>query len=513
MKIMANKEVTQNKILEGVNDLNSITSVTLGGRGKNIILENQFGKIQVINDGTTIANEVVFEDPLKNAGATLAKQVASKTNEEAGDGTTTSIVLLHSFLKEMEKIKMKNSRGQRKEIKQEVDKVIEKLDKMKRDVKDGDIERIAYISSLDEEISKNVAELIKKIGKDGVINIEESKSVGITTEVVSGVRVDKGYITQLMATDNTTLKAEIIDTPVLVTRKKLNVVSEILPLMQFLSSQKQNRLVIFCEDISDEVLTLLILNKVQGQFLSLVVKTSDLDDISTVTGAKVISEQNNLEFEADNLGVAGKVVATRFHTTVMDGKVDKSIIDDKVSELKKLQENEEIPYEKERLAKRIARLIGGVSVIKIGGENEVETFEKKLKLEDAVNAVKAAMEDGVVEGGGVALYKISLDMAQEYGNRDLTDAEKLVNVVITKPFYQVLENAELDLYELNDVCIEIQNSGRGFNVITEKFENFFESGVIDPVKVTKCAVRNAFSMGMQILTAEASILIKKEKEK
>ncbi len=509
MKIIYGKD-TKEQIKAGIDALADVVKTTLGGKGKNVILENQFGKIQIINDGTTIANHVELESPILNAGATLAKQVAAKTNEESGDGTTTSIVLLQAFLSEMEKVKSKDSRGLREEIKVEVDKVVAELDKMKRKVSHKDIERIAYISSLDKEISKAVASLIKKIGKDGVVSIEESKAVGISTEIVNGVRVDRGYVTQLMSTDSTTLKAELMDTAVLVSKKKISVIADMMPIMQHLAANKKNRLAVFCEDISEEVLSMLILNKVQGQFLTLVVKTNDLDDIATVTGAKVITDQNNLGFEPDQLGNAGKIVATRYHTTVMDGKVDPVIIKEKIDELKALKENEEIPYEKDKLAQRIARLQGGVSIIKIGGENEQETYEKKLKLEDAVNAVKAAQEDGIIVGGGLALYRIATKMLEpRLRMEDVSEATNLVAKVILTPIKQILSNAEEDIDERLSKMLD----GQGYNVVTRQFEDFFESGVIDPVKVTKSAVKNAFAMGMQILTAESAIVIKREEQK
>lgn len=507
------KEKTKQLITEGINELADIVRVTLGGKGKNVVLENQFGKITIINDGTTIANAVEFEEPIKNAGATLAKQVAHKTNEEAGDGTTTSIVLLQAFLKEMDKVKTKDSRGLREEIRKVVDQVISKLDKMKRKVGHRDIERIAKISSLDDEMAKTIARVIKKIGKDGVVNIEESKVAGISTEVVNGVRVDRGFLNTLMVTDTAANKSEVNDTAVLVTRKKISFVQDIVPIMQHLGSSQRNRLVIFCEDISEEVLTMLVLNKIQGNFLTLVVKTNDLDDIATVTGAQVVTDQNDLQFIPDVLGNAGKVVSTKYHTTIIDGKQEQSVIDEKIEELKKMEANEETPYEKDMLKKRVARLMGGVSIIKIGGENEVETTEKKLKLEDAVNAVKAAMEDGIVEGGGLALYKVALQMVKEVERRGLTEAEQLVHNVIITPFFQVLDNAEIDGDKQHDICEAVEQLDAGYNVVADRLENFFESGVIDPVKVTKSALKNAFSMGMMILTSEAAIVNKPQEQK
>ena len=491
---------SQKEITEGINELNDIVAPTLGANGQNVIVEDPFGKVQTINDGATIINSVILEKEIHNVGATLAKQVAEKTNEEAGDGTTTSIVLLNAFLNEMNKIKRTDLRNCREELKKLLEEAEKYIDSIKIPLKDNDIEKVAYISSLDKEVSHKIKEIITKIGKDGIIEIAESKKVGISSEIVKGIRIEKGYSTQLFA-DSSTKKAVFDYSPVLVSRKKLSVVSDIVPLMQALNKNKINKLVIFCEDISEEVLTMLVLNKVQGQFNSLVVITDDLDDIATITGAKIIDEQSNPVIGEDSLGGAEKIVATKYRTTVINDK-NKEEIETKIQELKGLLKEEEVIYEKETIKRKIARLKGGISILKVGGENEQATQEKKLKVEDAVNAVKSAQEEGIIEGGGVALMRLSMKLDKE---KDKSETATLFKNVIQSPYKQILANANIDYNK-------IDLDKLSYNTKTEKYENFIETGVIDPAKVTKSALKNAFSMGMQILTAKSAIINVKDKK-
>jgi len=504
---------TKDEIKKGVDMLADVVKVTLGGKGKNVIINNGYQNVQIINDGVSIAREVELEDEVQNTGATLAKQAAEKTNDEAGDGTTTTIVLLQAYLNEMSKIKTKDSRGLREEIKKQIEYVIDKIDKVKKDLQEGDILKIAKNSALDEEIAKTISELIAKIGKDGVISVEDSRVPEIKSEVVNGIKIDDGYITPLMMTNKENLKAEIKNAPVLLTKKRLDSVQEMLDFLQELKRANKSWLVIFCEDITDEVAGFLVANKLQGIFTTVVVKTRNMDDIETVTGAQIISEENQKKLSLDVLGEAGRVVVSKYNTIVTDGKVDQTEIDEKVVELKSQLEIVESDYEKQYIVQRIAKLTGGVSVIKVGGENDQETKEKKLKLEDALNAVRSAMDEGIVEGGGITLMKISLQMSEQDNKSEIQrEAHELVERVIQAPFRQILINAD---EKYDDVAAKVKGKMLeaigGYNVITQQWEDFYESGIIDPAKVLKCALRNAFAMGNQILTAEASVIIKKTK--
>lgn len=497
---------TKEDIKKGVDKLADVVKVTLGGKGKNVIINNEFQNVQIINDGVSIAREVELDDDVENTGATLAKQAAEKTNDEAGDGTTTTIVLLQAYLDEMTKIKSKDSRGLREEIKKVVENVIAEIDKKKQDLKDEDIYKVARNSALDDEIAKTITELIAKIGRDGVVSVEDSSVPEIKYEVVNGIKIDDGYLSPLMATKKESMKAEIKNCPVLLTRKRIDSIPDMVTLLENVKAGGRNWLAIFCEEITDEVGGFLIANKLQGIFTTVVIKTKNMDDIETVTGAEIVTEENQKKFSMEVLGEAGKIVASRFNTLVIDGKADQAEIDIKISELKSQLQEAESEWEKNKIAESIAKLQGGVSVIKIGGENEQETKEKKLKLEDALNAVKAAMEDGIVEGGGMCLYRIAIGelFANKYEDEMRNEANLLVYNVIRKPLELILSNAEMkEKFESGNI------DKKALNVITGEWENFFETGIIDPAKVVKCALRNAFAMGNQILTAEASVILKK----
>jgi chaperonin GroEL len=498
---------TKEKIKKGVDILANAVKITLGGKGKNVIINNGFELPKIINDGVTIAKEVEVEDDVENTGATLAKQAAEKTNDEAGDGTTTTIVLLQEFLNEMMKVKTTDFRGFREEVKKVVDEVIKYIDENKRDLKEGDIYRIAKNSSLDEDIAKTVEEVMEKIGKDGVVTIEDGQKAGITSEVVQGIKIDDGYISPYMITDQETMRAEIKDAPILLTKKSITSVSDILPVLEALQSQSINQLILMVEDITDEVIAPLVVNKMKGVFSTVVVKTRNMEDIATVTGAEIITTEGGQQFTAEALGWADKVEVGKYHTIVSGGREEKEVVDEKIEELKKVRENAEDGDDKIKASQRIARLQNGVSVIKIAGENDIQTKEKKLKLEDALNAVKSAMEDGIIEGGGMALLRASeMIVPNEPSSEIVDEAIKLVYKVIRKPFEQILINADEDFEE---VITDWDGKG-GYNVVTRNWENFYKSGIIDPAKVVKRALINAVSMGTSIMTAEASVIIKKE---
>jgi chaperonin GroEL len=492
---------TKELIKNGVDKLADVVKITLGGKGKNVIINNGMSNVQIINDGVSIAREVELEDEIENTGATLAKQAAEKTNNEAGDATTTTIVLLQEFLNEMMKIKTKDVRGLRDDINIELAKVIAELDKRKIELKDEDIFRIAKNSSLDDEIATAITETIKKIGKDGLVSIEDSTYQEIKSEIVTGIKIDDGYLNPYMWTNFTKRHSELFDPYIIVSKKRIGEIRELLPLIVELQREKGAQLVIFTSELSDEVAEFLTRNKVEGIFTTLVVKTKNVEDIAVVTGAEIVDEINK-KVARDILGKAGKVVATQYNTVVIDGKAPKEDVDEKIEELKGQLESVEEGYEANIVRERIAKLRGGVAILKIGGSNEQETKEKKLKLEDALNAVRSAMDEGIIIGGGMSLKQIAMRM------NNVNEAEFLIKSVIEAPFYQIIKNAEEDGEEvmLNSPTLD---DNMGYNVITRQWENFYESGIIDPVKAVKCALKNAFAMGIQIMTAEASIITKK----
>jgi len=510
---------TKKRIKDGVDKVANVVKVTLGGKGKNVILFNGFTPAQIINDGVTIAREVELSDSVENVGADLAKKAAEKTNEEAGDGTTTTLVLLQAYLDEMMKVDSKDSRGMRDSIRKYMDMVIKFIDENKRELKDEDIQKIARNSSLDDGIADTIYKLIKEIGKDGIISIEDSRVSGISHEVVAGLRIDDGFITPYMITDQLSQRGILKDVKILLTRRNLGSINDIMPFLESLQMNKINKLVIMCEEISDEVLGMFVINKLNGIFQPLIIKTRNMEDIAVITGAEIATEENQIKYSLDMLGEAASVEASKYGTTITGGKEEKEVIDEKIEELKAqletLKTDNASPFEINSIKQRIAKLNGGVSVIKIGGDNEQETKEKKLKLEDALNAVRSAMDEGIVEGGGMILYRASKMLSLlnfPEGTPIDQEALNLVQKVIEKPLEQILINADEDRDHVYNMLTIGDKAGKGFNVITRQYENMFESGIIDPAKVVKCALKNSFAMGNQILTAEGAVIVKSEKE-
>jgi len=506
---------TRQKLKEGVDMLADVVKVTLGGKGKNVIINNGFENVKIINDGVTIAREVELEDEVENTGAMLAKQAAEKTNDEAGDATTTTIVLLQAFLNAMMKIKSKDVRGLREAIDKNIQTVLKYLDENKREVKgDEDIFRIAKNSSLDEEIAHTVTDLIAQIGKDGLVSIEDGQKPGITSEVVLGIKIDDGYISPYMITEAETMKSVLKgEVPILITKKPIGSVKEILPILENLQSKGKTELVLLAEEITDDAMAALVVNKIKGVFNVCVVKTRNMDDIAVVTGAEIVTAENGAKYSEEVLGYADKVETGKHFCLVSGGKEDQETVNAKIEELKKIRENADNEYDKQKASQRIARLQGGVSLIKISGDNEQQTKEKKLKLEDALNAVKSAMDEGIIEGGGMALMRASeiLGAENKYEDEIRNEANYLVYQVIRTPFEQILLNADEEVEEIKKKIEAVIGGGMGYNVITRKMENFYESGIIDPVKAVKRALINAFAMGTSIMTAEAGVIVMKEK--
>lgn len=496
---------TRQKLKEGVDILADVVKVTLGGKGKNVIINNGFENVKIINDGVTIAREVELDDDVANTGAMLARQAAEKTNDEAGDATTTTIVLLQAFLNAMMKIKSNDVRGLREEIDKTINDVLKYLDENKKELAEGDIFRIAKNSSLDEDIAKTVEEIMLKIGKDGLVSIEDGRFPGIDSEVVLGIKIDDGYLSPYMITDAETMKSTLKENvPILITKKRITNMKDILPLVENLQSQGKNEMLVLVEDIPDDVLALMVVNKIKGNFNFCVVRTRNMDDIAVVTGAQIVTEEAGGRFVAEMLGYADKVETGKYFCQITGGKEDQETVDAKIEELKKIRENADNEYDAQSAAMRIARLQGGVSIIRIAGTNEQQTKEKKLKLEDALNAVKSAMDEGIIKGGGMALFEASEAMADRS-----TEAKNLVYEVIRTPMIQILKNAD---EEYSQIIQQDYNEEDGYNVITRKWENFYESGIIDPVKAVKRALINSFAMGTSIMTAEAGVIVMKEKK-
>jgi len=495
-------EDTKQKLKNGVDKLADIVRVTLGGKGKNVIIRDAaFSQVSVINDGMNISKKVELEDVIENTGAMLVKLAAYKTDEEVGDGTTTTIVLLQSYLNEMMRIETNNQRGLRDAIKVKIDEIIAKIDKEKRQISGNDLYKVAKNASLDDEIAEAVVGVVKKIGKNGVYDIEESSVKGIQVEVVDGIRVSVGYITPYFINNNENGKAEFRNVPVLLVDQRIETIHELVKLIDEMLKKGRKAMVLFCKQISDEVVGFLVANKMQGIFQTCVVKTIEMNELELITGAKVIADNSANGYTMDSLGIAKSVSIGKKESIVSAGK-NKKEINEKLAALKSQMEVAD-ENEKLKLKQLISKLENGIATLRIGGENVQETKEKKYKLEDAMNAVMAAIDDGVVEGGGMTLYRISESM-NKYG-----EASRLVKEVLKSPLKQILLNGEEDFGEV----IKGYSEDKGYNVITRKWEDLFESGVIDPAKVVKCSLFNAFSMGNQILTVEAGIFEENPEEK
>lgn len=497
-------ENTVGTLAQGVSAVAEIVGTTLGGRGKNVVIKDEQGMIHIINDGVTIADQITLEDEGKDAGASLAKQVARLTNQQSGDGTTTSILLLDAYLKMLMTItvgaKKSEAREMREKIQAEVERITEELTATKRTVVDSELENVAKISCLDEEMAKVIASVIREIGRDGAIMVDDAQKAGISYEVVQGIQINDGYTTPYLITQTEGGKSVIDDVPVLLSRRRIDDLPALMPLLEEIGKMgKSRKIAIFAKEFSDDVVTFFVVNKVQGKINPILVTTDDLEEIATTTNAKIITYENGMKFNKDVLGEAGKVITTAHKTIVLNGQAPHETVTHKIGLLKKQLEEVESPAEKYALQERIAKLSGGVAVIKIAGQNFQESREKKLKMEDAINAVKSAIEEGVVLGGGMALYNI----AQKFYKSQDTDVKKLMYAVLIAPAFQIIKNAD----EEDEVFFQLESKGgKGYNVVTREYEDFEASGVLDPVKVTKAALKNAVSMGNIIMTASASVI-------
>jgi chaperonin GroEL len=508
----------------GVNALADAVKVTLGPKGRNVVISKAWGAPTITNDGVTIAREIELEDSYENLGAQLAKEVATKTNDVAGDGTTTATVLAQAFVREG--LKVVAAGGAPVELKRGIEAAVaamkEELLKQARPVdgKEG-ISQVGAISSRDQVIGDMIAEAFDKVGKDGVISVEESSTTAMELEFTEGMQFDKGYISPYFVTDADRMEAVIENPAILLVQGKISSVAELLPILEKVSAASKP-LVIIAEDVDGEALSTLVVNRIRGTFPSVAIKApafgdrrkAILEDIAILTGAQVISADIGLKIDQvglEVLGSARRVVATKDNTTIVDGGGEASAVNDRVGQIKREIENSDSDWDKEKLSERLAKLSGGVCVIKVGAHTEVELKEKKHRIEDAVSATRAAIEEGIVSGGGSALIHASAVLNGDLGlTGDQAIGVQIVRRGVVEPLRWIAENAGLEGYVVVDRVREL-GQGQGINAATGEYGDLVAQGVIDPVKVTRSALENAASIAGMLLTTEALVVEKKEK--
>ena len=509
---------------KGVNQLADTVKVTLGPKGRNVVLDKSFGAPLITNDGVTIAKEIELEDGFENMGAQLIREVASKTNDVAGDGTTTATVLaqakVHEGMKNLEA--GANPIVLRKGMKKATDKAVEAIREMSSKVNGKEqIARVAAVSSGDDAVGQMVADAMEKVSNDGVITIEESKTMQTELDLVEGMQFDRGYISAYMATDMEKMEAVLDDPYILITDKKISNIQEILPLLEQVV-QSGARLLIIAEDIEGEALTTLIVNKLRGTFNVVAVKAPGygdrrkemLQDIAILTGGQVISEELGFDLKEttmDQLGRAKSVKVQKENTVIVDGCGDKNAIEDRVAQIKKALEETTSEFDKEKLQERLAKLAGGVAVIRVGAATETEMKEAKLRMEDALNATRAAVEEGIIGGGGSAYIHASKEVkkfADELEGDEKTGANIILKA-LEAPLYQIAKNAGLEGAVIVNKVRESE-PGTGFDAYNEKYVNMVEKGILDPAKVTRSALQNATSVASTLLTTESVVATIKE---
>ncbi|MDF2699396.1 MAG: 60 kDa chaperonin [Haloplasmataceae bacterium] len=519
-------EDARRKMLDGVNKLADVVKVTLGPKGRNVVLEQQFGAPLIVNDGVTIAKEIKLLDKYENMGAQLVAQVASKTNDVAGDGTTTATVLAQAMIKEgLKNITAgANPMVVRRGIEKAIKVAVEELKKNSKQVQTKEeIAQVAAISAGDDEVGKLIAEAMEKVGNEGVITLEESRGLETELEVVEGMQFDRGYLSPYMVTNSDKMEA-VLDNPyILVTDNKISSLQEILPLLEQIV-QEAKPILIIAEDVEQEPLATIVVNKLRGTFMAVAVKAPGfgdrrkrmLEDISVLTGAEFITSELGFELKQTNihqLGHASKVIVTKDNTTIVEGAGSKEAILNRVNQIRSEIEETSSDFDKEKLQERLAKLSGGVGIIKVGAATETELKERKLRIEDALNATRAAVAEGMVAGGGTAYLNIYNSIAAIKAEGDELTGVRIVLNALESPVRQIAENAGLDgsviVYKLKQL-----KPGEGFDALKGTFVNMFEAGIVDPTKVTRSALQNAASVASSFLTTEAAIveLPKEEKE-
>ena len=524
-------EDARRAIKEGIDEITNAVKVSLGPKGRNVILDKGFGSPTITNDGVTIAKEIELEDKYKNIGASLIQEVANKTNDVAGDGTTTATVLAQAIIEEGFKNVAAGAdpMALRSGVSKAVLVAIAGLKKITKPVKDQkEVAQVATIASLDQQVGNLIAEIMTEVGKDGVITVEESQTFGLQKEVVQGMRFDQGYVSPYMITNAERMEAEIDDPYILITDQKISAIADILPLLEQLAQSGRKELVIIADEVEGEALATFVVNKLRGTFTVLAVKAPGfgdrrkemLTDLAVLTGGEVISEELGRKLahdgkslvDLDQLGQARKIVATKEHTTIIEGKGDKKAITDRIAQIKKELELTDSDFDKEKLQGRLAKLSGGVGVIKVGAATETEMKEKKFKIEDALNATKAAVAEGIVPGGGAALVKVANAMNEliKETKIELDDEEKvgvkIVQQALVSPLRQIALNAGVkDISLIVNEIKNIKDANSGYDFNTMKVCDMIKSGIVDPLKVTRTALENAASISSILMTTEAVV--------
>ncbi|HEU5139487.1 MAG TPA: chaperonin GroEL [Bacillales bacterium] len=515
-------EEARRAMLRGVDSLANAVKVTLGPKGRNVVLEKKFGSPLITNDGVTIAKEIELEDAFENMGAQLVSEVASKTNDVAGDGTTTATVLAQAMI--TEGMKNVTSGASPMSIRRGIEKAtraaVEELKKISTPIQGKDsIAQVASISADDKEVGQLIAEAMDRVGNDGVITVEESKGFGTELDVVEGMQFDRGYSSPYMVTDNDKMEAELDDPYILITDKKISNIQEILPLLEQVVQQSKPILII-AEDVEGEALPTLVLNKLRGTFNAVTVKAPGfgdrrkamLEDIATLTGGQVITEDLGLDLKSatiDQLGRASKVVVTKENTTIVEGNGDSEKLAGRVNTIKAQLEETTSEFDREKLQERLAKLAGGVAVIKVGAATETEMKERKLRIEDALSSTRAAVEEGIVSGGGTALVNVIKAAQGAQADGDEATGVKIVVRALEEPIRQIAKNAGLE----GSVVVERlkgEEVGVGFDAAKSEWVNMVEAGIVDPTKVTRSALQNASSVSAMLLTTEAVVADKPE---
>ena len=524
-KQIAYGEDARKALMKGIDQLADTVKITLGPKGRNVVLDKKFGAPLITNDGVTIAKEIELEDPFENMGAPLVKEVSIKTNDIAGDGTTTATLLAQALIREgMKNVTAgANPMVLKKGIADAVNVAVEAVKKNSKQVSGtDDIARVATVSSQDEFIGKLIAEAMEKVTTDGVITVEESKTAETYSEVVEGMMFDRGYIAPYMVTDTDKMVAELDNPLILITDKKISTTQEILPLLEQIV-QMGKKLLIIAEDVEGEALTTLVLNKLRGTFTCVAVKAPGfgdrrkemLQDIATLTGGTVITSDLGLELKdttVDQLGTARQVKIEKENTIIVDGSGDKEAIKGRVAQIRQQIETTTSDFDREKLQERLAKLAGGVAVIKVGAATEVEMKEKKLRIEDALAATKAAVEEGIVAGGGIACMNAIPAVAEfvDTLEGDAKTGAKIVLKALEEPLRQIVANAGLEGSVICDNVKKANKVGYGFNALTEEYTDMVSAGIVDPTKVTRSALQNASSVAAMVLTTESLVTDIKE---
>ena len=503
----------------GINKLSNTVKVTLGPKGRNVVLDKKFGAPLITNDGVTIAREIELEDPYENMGAQLVKEVATKTNDVAGDGTTTATLLAQAIIREGLKNVAAGANPMiiQKGIKKAVDKAVEGIKEFSKPVETKEsIAQVASISAADEEVGKLISDAMEKVGKDGVITVEESRSMGTTLEVVEGMQFDRGYVSPYMVTNTEKMEAELEDPYILITDKKITNIQEVLPVLEQIVQQGKPLLII-ADDVEGEAMATLVVNKLRGTFNCVAVKAPAfgdrrkdmLQDIAILTGGTVISEDLGYELKETSiemLGKARRVTVGKELTVIVNGAGEQSAIEERVALIRNQIEISDSEYDRDKLQERLAKLAGGVAVIQVGAATETELKERKLRIEDALAATRAAVEEGIVPGGGTVLLNVipKVKALLEETNGDERTGVNIIVKALEEPVRQIAINAGLE----GSVIVEnVKNAevGIGFDALSEKYVNMLENGIVDPTKVTRSALQNASSVASMVLTTEAAV--------